>query len=250
MKHLHKLILMSSTYRQSANLTPALFEKDPDNRLLARGPRFRLSAEEIRDNALNVSGLLVEKLGGPPVKPYQPAGLWEELTYPGMTTSSYKVDTGDALYRRSLYTFWKRTIPPPSLAALDAPSREFCVVDRARTNTPLQALVLMNDPTFVEASRALAQRVLADASLKSPPQRIARAFELATARPPTPRETAILITGLNRNLVAYKKDKPAAAKLLTIGEFKHDTTLDPAELAAYAMTMNVILNLDETMTRE
>ena len=151
MKHMHRLLVTSAAYKQSSKVTPELFARDPENRLLARGPRFRLQAELIRDHALYVSGLLVEKIGGPSVKPYQPAGLWEEVAYgggvAGFTAGKFEQDKGESLYRKSMYTFWKRTSPPPALSTFDAPEREFCVVRRSRTNTPLQALVTMNDPT-------------------------------------------------------------------------------------------------------
>ena len=154
LQHILKLIVTSATYRQSSECPPELWERDRENRQLARGPRFRMSGEMLRDNALAISGLMVDQLGGPSVKPYQPAGLWEEVTYD--SAKSYTAATGASLYRRSLYTFWKRQSPPPNMLVFDAPTRETCVVQRSRTNTPLQALVLMNDPTFIEASRKLA----------------------------------------------------------------------------------------------
>ncbi len=181
-KAMQKLIVTSATYRQSSKTTPELLQKDPENRLLARAPRLRLPAGAIRDQALAVSGLLVEQLGGPSVKPYQPAGLWKELS-----GQDYVQDKGDKLYRRSLYTFWKRSSPPPSLMNFDAAGREACVVRETRTNTPLQALDLMNDVTYLEASRKLAERVMKERRT-SAEERIALAFRLATARPPTPRE--------------------------------------------------------------
>jgi len=247
-KAMQRLLVTSAAYRQSSRVTPGLLEKDPDNRLLARGPRFRLSAEEVRDQALAVSGLLVERLGGPSVKPYQPAGLWEELTFTGTTAGTYQQDHGTSLYRRSLYTFWKRTIPPPSLATLDAPTREFCTVNRPRTNTPLQALVLLNDPTYVEASRVLAARLLADAAA-TPAQRLTTAFRLATARTPTESELRVLLHGLERRRAEFKEDPTAAARLLAVGETPTART-DPVELAAYTAMAGVILNLDEALTRE
>ncbi len=161
-KHMQKLIVMSATYRQSSQVTSEALQRDPANRWLARGPRFRMPAEMIRDAALSVSGLLVEKLGGPSVKPYQPDGLWEAVGYTDSNTANFAQDDGENLYRRSLYTFWKRTAPPPAMSTFDAPSREACTVRRARTNTPLQALTLMNDRQFVEASRHFAARMLAE----------------------------------------------------------------------------------------
>ncbi len=247
-KKLHRLMVTSATYRQSSAASPSLIDRDPDNRLLARGPRFRLPAEGIRDNALAIAGLLSPRVGGPPVKPYQPAGLWEEVSYPGTSSFSYKQDTGESLYRRSLYTFWKRTVPPASLATFDAPSREFCVVSRARTNTPLQALILLNDPTYVEAARALAANAMTEA--RTPADRITLAFRRATARSPRPEELSVLLAGLDRRLAAFKADPSASKKLLGIGEFRADARLDPVELAAYASVASVILNLDETVNRE
>src|SRR6185369_12789435 len=178
-KAIQKTIVMSATYRQASLITPELLRKDPDNRLLARGPRFRLGAEVIRDQALAISGLLVDKVGGPSVKPYQPAGLWQELG----GGSGYKQDTGDGLYRRSLYTYWKRTVAPPFMVNFDSPNREQCTVFENRTNSPLQALELMNDITFLEAARKLAERVLSDggATLES---RIAYAYRLVLGRQP------------------------------------------------------------------
>jgi len=182
MKALQKTIVSSATYRQSSVATPELLQKDPENRLLARGPRVRLSAEMVRDQALAVSGLLVEKLGGPSVKPYQPAGLWKELS----GGDDYKPDHGDALHRRSLYTFWKRTAPPPMMMNFDASGRETCVVRELRTNTPLQSLNLMNDVTFLEAARKMAERMMREGG-RTPAERIGYGFELATARGPAIR---------------------------------------------------------------
>ena len=161
-KALHRLIVTSATYRQSARTTPLLLERDPKNRLLARSPRFRLPAETVRDNALAISGLLIERLGGPSVKPYQPAGLWEDVSV--QRRYKYVADKGEGLYRRSMYTFWRRTIPPPAMLTFDAPDRETCVIRRARTNTPLQALILLNDPTYVEAARKLAEMMMKTAA--------------------------------------------------------------------------------------
>jgi len=172
---------MSATYRQNSKATPELLARDPQNHLLARGPARRLDAEMLRDQALAVSGLLVERLGGPSVKPYQPPGLWEEIA---MGKPRYNQSKGEGLYRRSLYTFWKRTSPPPSLTTFDAPDREKCTVGRERTNTPLQALVLMNDPTYVEAARKLAERMIKEGGA-APAERVAFAFRLATARMPS-----------------------------------------------------------------
>jgi Protein of unknown function (DUF1553)/Protein of unknown function (DUF1549)/Concanavalin A-like lectin/glucanases superfamily/Planctomycete cytochrome C len=243
-KRLLKTIVTSATYRQSSRVTPALLQKDPDNRLLARGPRFRLSADMIRDQALFVSSLLVEQRGGPSVRPYQPTGLAKELT----GTEDYVQDHGPSLYRRSLYTFWKRTIAPPTLMTFDAANRETCVVRETRTNTPLQALNLMNDVTFVEAARVLAERVMK--AEKTPDPRLALAFRLAAARSPNPAELKILRTAFERHHAHYRADPSAALKLIRTGEAPRDRQLDDAEHAAYAAVCNLILNLDEVITKE
>ncbi|HYL77281.1 MAG TPA: DUF1553 domain-containing protein [Bryobacteraceae bacterium] len=249
-KAMQKLIVMSATYRQSSRSTPELREKDPENRLLAHGPRFRLPAETIRDNALAVSGLLNEKVGGPPVFPYQPDGLWEETAYGDVySAQSYTPSHGRDLYRRSMYTFWKRTSAPPSLITFDAPNREKCVARRAVTNTPLQALVLMNDPTYVEASRMLAQRLIAEAGA-DPNRRIALAFRLAMARKPTAKEEQILRDLARAGNAEYRAHPDQAAKLLRAGESKPDPKLNEADLAAWTMVASAILNLDETITKE
>jgi hypothetical protein len=244
-KAMHRLIATSAAYRQASRVTPALLQKDPENRLLARGPRLRLSAEMVRDQALFVSGLLVEKAGGPSVKPYQPAGLWRELTSEG----DYQQDHGASLYRRSLYTFWKRTIPPPTMMTFDAAGRELCMVRETRTNTPLQALTLMNEVTYVEAARVLAERMMKQGG-KAPEARIAFAFRLATGRAPKPAEQAILVNGLRFYLADYQKDRAAALKLVTAGESKRDEKLEVGELAAYTALAGLVLNLDEVVTKE
>ncbi|MFB3922122.1 MAG: DUF1553 domain-containing protein [Terriglobia bacterium] len=249
-KAMMRLIVTSATYRQSSRVTPELQERDPENRLLARGPRFRLPAEIVRDNALAVSGLLNPALGGPSVFPYQPPGLWEEMAFgDGFTAQTYTPSHGGDLYRRSMYTFWKRTVPPPSLVTFDAPDREKCTARRAVTNTPLQALVLMNDPTYIEAARALAERTLEGAGRNSA-QRINYAFRLATSRNPAPQELSILRQLAWRELAHYRRDKEAAAKLLGVGESTYDRKLDPSELAAWTTVASAILNLDETVTKE
>jgi mono/diheme cytochrome c family protein len=244
-KAMQRLIVTSATYRQSSKVTPALLAKDPDNRLLARGPRFRLPAEAVRDQALAASGLLVERVGGPSVRPYQPPGLWKELT----GSEEYVPDHGEKLYRRSLYTFWKRTVAPPALVTFDAAGRETCVVRQSRTNTPLQALNLMNDVTFVEASRVLAQRAMREGGA-TPEERITLAFRLATGRTPRPAELHVLLDGYRRHLTDYRKDEQAAGKLTSIGEAPRDERLDVTELAAYTAVAGVILNLDEVVTKE
>jgi len=248
MKALQKTIVMSDTYRQSSVVTPALFERDSENRLLARGPRFRLQAELIRDNALTVAGLLVPKVGGPSVRPYQPDGVWDEVNVYG-NLRNYKHDTDDGLYRRSMYTIWKRTSAPPQMLLFDSPSREYCTVRRSRTNTPLQALTLLNEITFVEAARVLAQHMLEEGG-KTPEARIAYAFRRAMARGPSAEESRVLAAGVAKRLQKYRASPEAAAKLVGVGQAKHSQQLDVAELAAYTMTASVILNLDETVTKE
>jgi mono/diheme cytochrome c family protein len=243
-KGLQKLIVTSATYRQSSRVSPPLLQRDPENRLLARGPRLRLPAEAIRDQALAISGLLVEKVGGPSVKPYQPAGLWRELS-----DKEYQQDHGENLYRRSLYTFWKRTIPPPSMMTFDAAAREACQVRETRTNTPLHALTLMNDVTYVEAARVLAQRIMTQGGA-TPEERITLAFRLATARRPRPVELQVLTAGFEEYLAKYRKDSAAALKLVSAGESPRNPKLDVSELAAYTAIASLILNLDETITKE
>jgi hypothetical protein len=249
-KAMQRLIVTSATYRQSSKVTQPLLEKDPENRLLARGPRQRLQAELVRDNALAIAGLLDARIGGKSVKPYQPAGLWEELAFgDGFSEQTYVQSHGADLYRRSMYTFWKRTSAPAQMLAFDAPDREKCTVRRATTNTPLQALVLMNDPTYIEASRALAQRTLAEGG-KDVNAKLAYAFRAATARKPSPEEARVLRELLNRQLARYRGDKNAANEFLKIGEFALDTKIDLTELAAWTMVTSAILNLDETITKE
>jgi hypothetical protein len=247
-KAMQKLIVTSTAYRQSSKATPERTAKDPENRLLSRGPRFRLSAESVRDLALTAAGLLVPKVGGPSVKPYQPAGLWEEIAFGGgFSAQSYVQDHGENLYRRSMYTFWKRTCPPPSLQTFDAPEREFCMVRRSVTNTPLQALVLMNDTTYVEAARKLAERVMKErVSLRD---RIVRAFRLCAGRPPKETEIGLLTQVYNTQVTRFRQDPETAKKLLAVGESPWNQTRDPAELAALANVASVILNLDEAITK-
>jgi hypothetical protein len=248
-KHILKLIVMSATYRQSSRVTPELINRDPANELLTRGPRFRLDAEVIRDSALAVSGLLVEKIGGKSVKPYQPDGLWEAISFVGSNTGTFKQDSGEALYRRSLYTFWKRTSPPPSLLTFDAPSREACTVRRSRTNTPLQALVLLNDKQYVEAARKLAERIMIEGGASSA-ERAAFAFRQATARQPTVQELAVIVKVFESELAEFTADSESAAKLLAVGDAKRNETLEVKELAAWTLVANLVLNLDETVTKE
>lgn len=250
-KGLMRMLVTSSTYRQSARVSAELLARDPENRLLARGPRHRLQAEFLRDQALAVSGLLNRQIGGKSVSPYQPPGLWSELASRNdgkkWTAQEYQQDHGADLYRRTMYTFWKRTSPPPQLATFDAPDRETCTVRRARTNTPLQALILLNDPTYVEASRKLAERMMKEGGA-TPAERIAFAFTLATARQPSEREAAVLQRVYDQQLAKYQATD-AAKELLSVGEAPADNQLDPAQLASYAMVASVILNLDETVTK-
>ncbi len=254
-RHMLRLMVTSSAYRQSARVSPAALERDPENRLLSRAPRPRLPAELLRDNALAISGLLVERIGGPSVRVYQPAGLWEECsldpTGASFTAQVFKQDRGEALHRRSLYVYVKRSIPPPTLNLFDAPSREFCVVRRSRTNTPLQALVVMNDPTYVEAARAFAERLLRESPADDvPPEaRLARAYEIALARPPAKAESAALLELLRAQREQYAAAPETAARLIAIGDSVPDAALDPVELAAWTCITSVILNLDETITR-
>ena len=237
-KALLRRLATSATYRQSSKVPPDVLARDPRNRLLARGPRFRLPAELIRDGALAAGGLLKERIGGPSVFPYQPPGVWEAVSSgrpQEYTAQVYRQDRGDNLYRRSLYTFWKRLAPPPGLAAFDAPSREACVVRRQRTNTPLQALVTLNDPTYVEAARALATRALREAT---DADRIVRAFRGALARRPSEAELSILLSLLRDQRELFAKDAASAGRLA-----------GSVELAAWTMVAGAILNLDETLTK-
>jgi hypothetical protein len=243
-RHILKTIVTSSTYRQSSRVTPELLERDPDNRLLARAPRLRLPAEMIRDQALAVSGLLVEKLGGPSVKPYQPPGLWQELT----GGAGYKPDSGDGLYRRSLYTYWRRTIAPPSMINFDSPTRETCTVREGRTNTPLQALTLMNDVIFVEAARKLAERMILDGGAQ-PAARLDWGFRRVLSRPPSPPEMALLESALHDFSTRYRFDRDDAIDLTSVGDSTPPPSLDRKELAAYTAVASLLLNLDEAVTK-
>jgi Protein of unknown function (DUF1553)/Protein of unknown function (DUF1549)/Concanavalin A-like lectin/glucanases superfamily len=240
-KALLRTVVTSSTYRQSSRVTPALLQRDPENRLLARGPRLRLPAEMIRDQALAASGLLVERFGGPSVRPYQPPGLWKELT----GADEYVPDRGEGRYRRGLYTFWKRTVAPPAMLTFDAAGRETCTVRETRTNTPLQALNLLNDPTYLEAARALARRVL------SPPEasdeaRTAHLFRSVLGRAPRPAERDILVQALHRQRAEFQAD-PSAAKKLVGAEAE---PVAVREGAAYTALASLVLNLDEALTKE
>lgn len=239
-------IVMSATYRQSSGVTAEQLHRDPRNVFLGRGPRYRLPAETVRDNALFISGLLKEKIGGPSVKPYQPDGLWEDVSVE--RRDKYVADTDDGLYRRSMYTFWKRTCPPPGMATFDAPDRETCVVRRARTNTPLQALVLLNDPTYVEAARKLAERVMLESD--TDPARIVHAFRIVLSRAPADTEQATLADILGQSRMHFTTSAKAAEEFLSQGNSPRNTSLNPADLAAWSAVMTVLLNLDETISKQ
>ena len=243
-KHMLKLIVMSATYRQSSKATPAMMEADSSNQWLARGARFRLTSQAIRDQALMVSGLLVEKLGGPPVKPYQPLGIWSDLS---LGKIKYEQDHGENLYRRTLYTFWRRASAPTML--FDVATRQVCKVRTSRTNTPLHALVLMNDDTYVEASRKLAERVMLEGGT-SDEDRLAYGFRLATCRHATAAEQSVLLDVLNKVRADYATGAERVNALLSRGESPVNDKLDRSELASFAAVMNMILNLDEVVTKE
>lgn len=243
-----KQIVMSATYQQSSRVNPEKLAADPENRLLSRGPRFRLDAEVIRDQALALSGLLIDKIGGKSVKPYQPAGLWKPVGFGGSNTSVFVQDKGDKLFRRSMYTFWKRTVPPPSMATFDAPNRETCSVRRARTNTPLQALVLMNDVQYVEAARKFAERVITEGGT-TVDERVTFAFRSVVARRPNSTEMQSLTTLLTEYLSDFKSNPEFATKLLSAGESPRNEQLDANELAAWTMVTHLLLNLSESVTK-
>ncbi|MEZ6197029.1 MAG: PSD1 and planctomycete cytochrome C domain-containing protein [Planctomycetota bacterium] len=250
-KRLVRQIVLSRTWRQSARVRPELHEADPKNELLARAPRYRLTAEFVRDNALAISGLLVEDVGGQSVKPYQPPGLWAEMTFAAGQKDEddfFRRDEGDALWRRGLYTYWKRSCPPPQLQTFDAPTREVCTLRRARTNTPLQALVLLNDETYLEAARAFAERLLAPEG-QSDAERLARGFEIAVARRPNAREAERIAAILDDQRQRFADRAEDASKILAHGASPRRMDLEPREHAAWTLVASVLLNLDETMTR-
>ena len=251
LKAMHRLIVTSATFRQSSRLTPDLLARDRDNRLLARGPRMRLTGAAIRDQALFVGGILSATMGGPSVKPYQPPGLWGEVSFgTGKTTIDFYVqDRGDRLYRRSLYTFWKRTVAPTRMSIFDGGGREACRVRADVTNTPMQALTLQNDVTFVEAARHLAERMMKQGG-SSAERRLTHGWRLALGRLPEERELSILLQGLERNLSVYRGDREAAKKLLENGESERDEGLPLGEHAAYTLAAQTILNLDELINLE
>ncbi len=242
-----RLLVTSRTYRQDSRATPELLERDPENKLLARGPRLRLDAEVLRDQSLALGGLLRPEMGGPPVRPYQPVNIWEPVAFGGSNTKTYVQDHGDALYRRSLYTFWKRTAPAPSMSTFDAPSRENFCVARGRSNTPLQALALMNDVQHFEAARAFAERLLTRTSTES--ERLAYAFRCVTARPPTKQESGLLAEALATHRARFEKNTEEASKVLANGESKPSAKLPVGEFAAWTMVANLLMNLDETVSR-
>jgi hypothetical protein len=248
MKAMIKLLVTSRAYRQDSVLDAELGERDPENRLLARGPRFRLRGELVRDQALAAAGLIVPKLGGPSVRPYMPEGVWDETSRYG-DLRNYQADAGEGLYRRSLYTVWKRTGAPPTMLLFDAPSREVCAPKRSRTNTPLQALALLNEVTFVEAARALAERMMREGG-DTPEDRISTGYRLATARRPAPEDLVLLRDGFGSRLAEFRSQPESARALVSHGASKPDPSLDPAELAAYTLTANLLLNLDRVVTRD
>lgn len=243
-KKMHKLIVTSATYRQASNGTVDLQLRDPENRLLGRGPRKRLSPYAIRDTALFASGLLVEKIGGPSVKPYMPPGIWSSIS-----NARYKQDKGEKLYRRSMYTYWRRTLPPPTMMTFNAAAREICIVRTDKTITPLQALTMMNNVTFVEAARFLAERVLKLAGLSNE-ERIQMAFRMVIGRVADSSEIKQLLEDLEFYRQDFMKRPGQASKLLAVGEKKSDATLLPVDLASFTMVANTILNLDEAMTQD
>jgi hypothetical protein len=244
-KRLIKTLVMSETYRQRSRREAVHDQRDPENLLLARSPRFRLQGEFIRDAALSVADLLVDRVGGPGVKPYQPPNIWNEVSLNGGLR--YQRDSGGDLYRKSMYTYWKRSAPMPNMLIFDAPTREKCVIKRARTNTPLQALVTLNDPQFVEAARGFAQRLIrSDATVRG---RIDLAYQLATSRPATEREQTILRRVLRGQRERFEANPENAQQFLGVGERPRDASIDLVEHAAWTVIAQMILNLDETLTR-
>jgi hypothetical protein len=245
-QHMLRLILTSATYQQSSRITPALLAADPDNRLLARGPRFRLHAEFVRDQALAAAGLLSETIGGKSVRPYHPPGLYE-LVASGVTT--YVADKGEGLHRRSLYTYWRRSVPHPAMIAFDAPGREVCALRRPRSNTPLQALNLMNDPAYIEAARHLAVKMIQASSAM--PDQIRHGYRILLGRDASAAELAVLTRAYDRSHSDFVKDPKATTGLLKTGEASlAEKTIDPAVLAAMTNVASTILCLDETVTKE
>jgi hypothetical protein len=247
-KHMYKLIVMSAAYRQSAKSTPEQLAKDPKNLLLAHGPRFRMDAEMLRDIALESGGLLVNRIGGPSVKPYQPANVWEQVSFPASDTLNYTQEHGGALYRRSMYTYWKRMATMPDMDAFDAPMRDAVCTRRQRTDTPLQALVTMNDAQWVEAARALAQRVIKEGG-NQPERRIKLLGDILLSHDPSPQMASVLKSSLAQMEKHYAADPKAAQALVAVGEKKSDPSIPAPELAAWTMVASEMLNLDETVTK-
>ena len=247
-KHIQRLMITSATYRQTSQVGAAAYQADPENRWLARGPRLRLDGEELRDAALLASGLLVKQLGGKSVYPYQPAGLWMELNNRPGYSKEYPQGSGDELYRRSVYTFWKRTVPSPMLKILDAPEREFCTIRRSRTNTPSQALVLLNSPQFVEAARHLGERMIKHEGPRLE-DKLTFGFRLVTARKPTQRELAAIVEAFESEQRKLAESPETALKILQVGESEFDSTLDQSQLATFASIASLFLNLDEVITK-
>jgi hypothetical protein len=247
-KYLMKKIVTSATYRQSSEVSHRKLSRDPENRLLSRFPRYRLPADQIRDMVLASSGLLVRTIGGPSVKPYQPDSIWEAATSGRGNLTIYEQDSAEALYRRGLYTFIKRTVPPPNMMIFDASSRDECIVERVRTNTPLQALVMINDPTVLEASKVLAAKLMSDYS--SPmPERIQKAFRLILGRNGDEEEVSILLKYYEESLQKIQPDTTTAQKLLDVGEYIVDANGKEAQLAAFMQVVHTIYNLEEAITK-
>ena len=247
-RHVFKLMLMSATYRQAAISTAEKIEKDRDNALLSRGPRFRMDAEMVRDYALAASGLLSSRMYGPGVKPYQPENIWDIVGLPEGNTRNYVQDKGENLYRRTIYSFWKRMAPPPNLESFNAPSREICAVSRERTNTPLQALIALNDPQFVEAARHLAQSAI-KAGGGDDVKVVDFIAQRVLCRGVSDREFAILVASKIELFEYYESNPEDAKALIAVGESKADEKLDASELAAWSMVCNQVLNLDEVLNK-
>ena len=239
-------IVTSATYRQESRILPIAERNDPENILLSRSPRFRLQGEFIRDAALSFSGLLVDSVGGASVKPYQPANIWNEVSLNGGLR--YKRDSGDNLYRRSIYTYWKRSAPMPNMLIFDAPTREKCMIQRPVTNTPLQALVVLNDPQFVEAARAFAQKIIIKGG-KDDISRINYGFKIVLSRDATEEELSVIKNVLKNQITSFGSDKEKAKQFLSVGEFKRDESLDLVEHASWSVIAQILLNMDETLTR-
>jgi hypothetical protein len=243
LKALCRLMVTSATYRQATDAPASTVARDPENVLLARGPRSRLTAEMLRDGALAASGLLVNKVGGPSVKPYQADGVWEDTA-----GAKYERDKGEKLYRRSLYTFWKRTAPHPAMITFDAAERNTCVVRRQATSTPLQALVLLNDPQFVEAARKVGERAIKEGGQREE-ERVAWLFRLLTGRRPASRESAVLRRMLAEQRAIFRADPSLVADFAKVGDAPADAALDPVEAAAYGALANAVMNFDEAIVK-